>query len=135
MYTVIIVDDEKFVRKGLIKMLDWESSGFQVIDEAEDGEDALILLREKKPDLVLTDIRMPVLDGLELIHAAFEEKMETEFIIISGYNDFRYARQAMRYGVLDYVLKPVDQAEIKQALEKIFVLGRWRRNNRKNTAY
>lgn len=118
MYGIIIVDDELFVRKGLIEMIDWESSGFQVIDEADNGEDALDLIRKKRPHLVITDIRMPSLDGIGLIQAVTEEGLETGFIIISGYNDFRYAQQAVRYGVLDYVLKPINENEILKALHK-----------------
>ncbi|MHA6530087.1 response regulator [Paenibacillus sp. BAC0078] len=118
MYGIIIVDDELFVRKGLIEMIDWESSGFQVIDEADNGEDALDLIRKKRPHLVITDIRMPSLDGIGLIQAVTEEQLDTGFIIISGYNDFRYAQQAVRYGVLDYVLKPINENEILKALHK-----------------
>lgn len=119
MHTVLIVDDEMFVRKGLIEMIDWESSGFEVIGEADNGEDALDSIREKRPDLVITDIRMPALDGIGLIQAAAEQKLETEFIMISGYNDFRYAQQAMRFGAQDYVLKPIDQDDIVNALAKL----------------
>jgi two-component system, response regulator YesN len=118
MYGIIIVDDELFVRKGLIEMIDWENSGFKVIDEADNGDDALNLIRRKRPHLVITDIRMPGLDGIGLIQAVREEQLETEFIIISGYNDFSYAQQAVRYGVLDYVLKPVNENEIEKALHK-----------------
>lgn len=119
MYGVIIVDDELFVRKGLIEMIDWESSGFRVLDEADNGEDALDLIRKKQPNLVITDIRMPSLDGIGLIQAVTEEHLETEFIIISGYNDFSYAQQAVRYGVLDYVLKPINENEIVKTLHKL----------------
>lgn len=118
MYGIIIVDDELFVRKGLIEMIDWEDSGFQIIDEADNGEDALELIRARRPHLVITDIRMPILDGIGLIEAVTQEQLGTEFIIISGYNDFRYAQQAVRYGVLDYVLKPINEHEIVKALHK-----------------
>ncbi|MEC0184659.1 response regulator [Paenibacillus peoriae] len=119
MYSVMIVDDELFVRKGLIEMIDWESSGFKVIDESDNGEDALAIIQAKKPDLVVTDIRMPVLDGLELIEAVSKLQLETEFVIISGYNDFRYAQQAVRFNVQDYVLKPIDPDDIQKALAKL----------------
>lgn len=118
MYGIIIVDDEVFVRKGLIGMIDWTGSGFEIIGEADDGEDALELIRAKRPHLVITDIRMPILDGIGLIEAVTAEQLGTKFIIISGYNDFRYAQQAVRFGVLDYVLKPVDEHEIVKALHK-----------------
>ncbi|MDQ0115481.1 response regulator transcription factor [Paenibacillus harenae] len=119
MHSVIIVDDEIYFRKGLIRMIDWEGNGYQVIGEADNGEDALAMIRDKKPDLVITDIRMPVLDGLDLIQAAEKEKLDTEFVIISGHNDFHYAQQAVRFGVLDYVLKPVDEDDIVDALGKL----------------
>ena len=119
MYSAIIVDDEFFVRKGLIEMIDWEGNGFQITGEADNGEDALALIREKKPQQVNTDIRMPVLHGIGLIQTVAGEGLDTNFIIISGYNDFRYAQQAVRYGVLDYVLKPVDQDDIVNTLARL----------------
>ncbi|MFS1514336.1 response regulator transcription factor [Chengkuizengella sp. SCS-71B] len=119
MYTVMIVDDEIYVRKGLRNLIDWNSCGYSVIDEAEDGEDALSLIQEINPDVVITDIRMPVIDGLQLIHKVKELQMETSFIIISGYNDFDYAKQAVRYGVHDYILKPIDQEEMTRALLRL----------------
>ncbi|GMK37566.1 DNA-binding response regulator [Paenibacillus sp. CCS19] len=119
MFTAIIVDDELFVRKGLIGLMDWEASGFQIIGEADDGEDALALIKEKNPDLVITDIRMPILDGIGLIQAAANEQLSSSFIIISGYHDFSYAQQAMRHGVMDYVVKPIDEDELKDALARI----------------
>lgn len=119
MHTAVVVDDELYVRKGLIETIDWESSGYRIVGEAGNGEEALALIRSEQPDLVITDIRMPILDGLGLIQAVAEERLEVQFIIISGYNDFRYAQQAMRYGVLDYVLKPVDQDELADTLAKL----------------
>ncbi len=119
MYTVIIVDDELFVRKGLRGLIDWSGNGYAVIDEADNGDDALDIIRKERPDLVITDIRMPGMDGIELIQAASELAPDTEFVIISGYNDFRYAQQAMRFGVMDYVLKPIDEEDIIQALSKL----------------
>lgn len=119
MYTAIIVDDELFVRKGLIELMDWEASGFCIIGEADNGEDALALIKEKNPDLVITDIRMPILDGIGLIQAASNEQRSTSFIIISGYHDFSYAQQAMRHGVMDYVVKPIDEDEMHDALIRL----------------
>lgn len=119
MYTVVIVDDEQFVRKGLMKLMDWDALGFHVIGEADNGEDAFAMIRAEQPDLVITDIRMPVMDGLDLIQAAAEEGRDTEFIIISGYNDFRYAQRAIRFGVMDYVLKPVDKEDMMEVLGKL----------------
>lgn len=120
MHSVLLVDDEIYTRKGLRNLIDWEACGFQVADEADNGEDALALIRQLKPDLVITDIRMPVLDGLELIRQTAEEKAaKPSFIIISGYDDFKYAQQAVRYGVLDFILKPIDENVLISALHNL----------------
>lgn len=118
MFSVMLVDDEQYTRQGLRSLIDWKSCGLEVIDESDNGEDALQLIGDKKPDIVITDIRMPVLDGLELIRTVTEQKLVSPptFIIISGYNDFRYAQQAVRYGVHDFILKPIDQYEMTQTL-------------------
>lgn len=115
MNRIVIVDDEQFVRKGIIALVDWEKINYQVIGEASNGEDALELILREKPDVVLTDIRMPVFDGLQLIQRV--KKLAThipKFIIISGYNDFEYAQKAVRLGVTDFILKPVDKEELEQ---------------------
>jgi two-component system, response regulator YesN len=120
MKKVLLVDDELFVRKGLKSLIDWEKSGFEVVGDTDNGEDALSLIKTLNPDLVVTDIRMPVLDGLELIKYVLEEKeYKPKFIIISGYNDFKYAQHAIRYGVQDFILKPIDKAEMEEALIKL----------------
>ncbi|MCT8137106.1 response regulator transcription factor [Anaerobacillus sp. CMMVII] len=120
MYKVLLVDDEVFVRKGLMSLIDWEKYGFEIGWEAENGEDAFNIIQEEKPDLVITDVRMPVVDGLSLIKKVRElDNNETKFIIVSGYNDFSYAQQAVRYKVLDFVLKPIDQDELEETLEKL----------------
>ena len=118
MNRIVIVDDEQFVRKGIIALIDWEKINYQVVGEASNGEDALELILEEKPDVVLTDIRMPVFDGLKLIEKVKELAIKVpKFIIISGYNDFEYAQRAVRLGVTDFILKPIDKDE----LEKTFM--------------
>jgi two-component system, response regulator YesN len=120
MHKVLLVDDEMFVRKGLLNLIDWEAQGYVVAAEADNGEEALRLIPTVQPDLVITDIRMPVLDGLELIRAVSEQGgYQPAFIIISGYHDFKYAQQALRYGVHDYILKPIDEEELEQTLSKL----------------
>ncbi|GAA0136723.1 response regulator transcription factor [Paenibacillus sp. YSY-4.3] len=117
LHSVILVDDELFTRKGLIKLIDWGACGFQISGEADNGEDALELIRSARPDLVITDIRMPVLDGLGLIRQLIEEDEQPPvFVIISGYDDFSYAQQAVRYGVHDFILKPIDEGEFTEML-------------------
>ncbi len=118
MLKVIVVEDENLVRKGLILTTPWEDYGFEVIGEAETGDEGLKLAAELHPDLIVTDIRMPGMDGLELIER-LGELIEAEYLIISGYNDFSYAKQAMRLGVKDYLLKPIDDEELYQVLERL----------------
>lgn len=120
MKKAILVDDEYFTRKGLLGLIPWEEHGYEIIGEAEDGEEALELIERLAPDLVITDIRMPVLDGLELIQTVRERAGKaTKFIIISGYGDFKYAQQAVRFGVQDYLLKPIDETELIDTLARI----------------
>ncbi|WP_035177244.1 response regulator transcription factor [Alkalihalobacterium bogoriense] len=116
---VVIVDDEYFVRKGIITLVNWEECGFQICAEATDGEDALNVIKKVKPDLVITDIRMPVLDGLELIDLVKQQETVTKFIILSGHNEFSYAQKAVRYGVHDFLLKPIDKTELETTLKKL----------------
>src|SRR5690606_36303991 len=120
MHSDLLVDDEVFARKGLRQLIDWASCGFRVIGEADNGEDAYAIIRRLKPDLVITDVRMPVMDGLELIRKTTENEPEQPgFIVISGYNEFAYAQQAVRYVVHDFLLKPVDENELKAALRQL----------------
>ncbi|GBF77796.1 DNA-binding response regulator [Paenibacillus sp. 598K] len=120
MHKVLIVDDELFVRKGLINLMDWASLQFEICGEAENGQQALEMIEQLEPDLVIVDIRMPVLDGLELIRQVkAEAEHQPLFVILSGYPDFSYAQQAFRYNVADYILKPVDEQELKATLKKL----------------
>lgn len=120
MFRVLLVDDEIFFRQGLREIIDWESSGFEVIGEADNGEDALTFILEHKPEVVITDIRMPVCDGLELINRVVNHhKLATKFIIVSGYDEFRYAQQAVKYGVSDFLLKPIDEINLQESLSSL----------------
>ncbi len=120
MNKVVLVDDEIYARQGLKKLIDWEQYGFKVCEEAENGEEALRVIQSTNPDLIVTDIRMPVLDGLELIRSVRESGNKyAKFIIISGYNDFKYAQQAIKFGVQDFILKPIDEEELKSALNNL----------------
>lgn len=114
--TILIVDDEPLVRSSLRFALKELPLGCQVVGEAEDGEDALEQYRRLLPDVVITDIRMPGMSGLAFIEAVRKTDHVTQFIIVSGFSDFEYARQAMRFEVVDYVLKPVKAQELGDAL-------------------
>lgn len=103
MYRLLIVDDEQILRQGLCRTIDWNSLGFEVADEAANGEEALIKIKRSAPDVVVTDIRMPVMDGLTLLEIAFERYPEVKFVILSGFEEFDYAKRALKMGALDYV--------------------------------
>ncbi|PQP81434.1 DNA-binding response regulator [Paenibacillus sp. PCH8] len=119
MLKVLLVDDEMFVRKGMYELIDWQALGMEIAGEAENGLEALKQVEYLQPDVIITDIRMPILDGLELIQAVANlPNLEPVFIIISGYHDFKYAQQAIRYGVHDYILKPIDDEEMTATLQK-----------------
>lgn len=107
MYRVLVVDDEKLERDGIRFLLSMEEGEWEIY-EAANGKLALNELRKHPVDLMLTDIKMPHMDGLELSKKAREEYPDLEIIIFSGYGDFAFAQEAIRYGVTDYVLKPVD---------------------------
>ncbi|GLX69964.1 response regulator [Paenibacillus glycanilyticus] len=118
MYDVLIVDDEPVARQSLRYLIDWEELGFTVKGEAQDGQQALELLRSHRYSLVLTDIRMPVVNGLEMA-AAMQEFTDTPVVILSGYDDFAYAREGLRLGVKEYLLKPVDEEDLIALLKKL----------------
>ncbi|MGZ9584904.1 response regulator transcription factor [Paenibacillus marinisediminis] len=119
MFTVLIADDERMVRMNLRTMIERDSEGFRVVSEAKDGEQALQQCIEHKPDLVITDIRMPGIEGLELIRRLSEHRLNPEYLIISGHGDFQYAQSALRYGVADFMLKPIDPSYFLSALSNI----------------
>ncbi|OAS17913.1 response regulator [Paenibacillus oryzisoli] len=119
MLRVMFVDDEPYMLEGLRLMMDWNKLGFEICGEAADGEDALVVMASTLPHLVLTDVRMPVIDGLELIKQASSLYPEMKFIILSGYADFEYAKKAMRYGVANYLMKPLLEDELIAAVEEI----------------
>ncbi len=118
MIKVMIVDDEPYIRQGLKILINWEQYGFILSGEAATGKEALELMESGEYDLVITDIKMPNMGGLELIERTWEQvSKQISFIILSGYNEFEYARKAIKYSVIDYVLKPVQKEELIWALE------------------
>ncbi len=119
MLKLIIADDEKWVRTAIKSVLPCNDSEFSLVSEASNGIEALELCRQHMPDMLITDIKMPGLNGLELISELARTLPDIRIVVISGYNDFDYARTAMRYGVRDYLLKPVDENELHQVLNRI----------------
>ena len=118
MWKVFLAEDERVVREGLRDNIPWEQHGFEFAGEAGDGELALAGIRRTKPDLLITDIRMPFMDGLTLCHMAHQENPKIKVIIISGYDDFEYARRAISEGVDRYLSKPVTRKVMESALEE-----------------
>ncbi len=119
MYTVIVADDEEELRKALIRRVDWESVGFSVVGEAENGAEALELVEKLEPDLLLTDIRMPFVTGIELAKQVQEIRPATQIAFLSGYDDFSYAQQGIQYNIISYLLKPISSAELTEELLKM----------------
>lgn len=120
MLKVMLVDDEPFILQGLNVLIDWEEEGFNIVKCAENGDEALDYIKDNPVDLVITDIRMPVMTGIDLLKKVKEEKLsDAYFVILSGYNDFKYARDSLRYGCLDYLLKPVKKDELISILNTV----------------
>lgn len=116
--TVLIVDDEITVLQGLKYLFDWEKNGYIITGEAMDGISALNLALEIKPDIVLMDINMPLMSGLDVVSRIKESLPRTVIIMISGYSDAHYMRQAIRHGVFDYILKPIIFDDLSETLER-----------------
>ncbi|MDF2802674.1 MAG: two-component response regulator [Anaerocolumna sp.] len=119
LYTVILVDDEEEVRQAIINKLDWERIGFQVIGYADNGEDALEIAERLRPDVVMTDIKMPFMDGLTLSSKLKQISKDIKIIVFSGFDDFEYAKEAIKLDVEEYILKPINAAELKGVFEHI----------------
>lgn len=119
MYSVVVIDDNRIAVEAIVKSTDWNLCGCRVAGSAYDGVAGLSLIRQIQPDIVVIDIQMPGINGLEVIGKLKEEKKNIQFIIISGYSQFEYARQGLRYGVKDYLLKPIMKEEMEAALKHV----------------
>lgn len=117
MYKVVIIDDEPWTRDVVKSLGQWNKLNLEVIGEASDGETGWSLVRGVMPDIVITDVRMPRINGLELIGLMRQEKMNVPVIIISGYDDYEYVHKAMKLGVVDYLLKPIKPEELNNQLQ------------------
>ncbi|MDP4098205.1 response regulator [Paenibacillus sp. P96] len=125
---MVIVDDESIFRKGIAHLVQGFDLDWEVVGEARDGLEALEQVQRLQPDLVITDIRMPRMNGLELQTALAKKAPGTRCIVLSGYNDFKYVQSSIRTGARDYLLKPINKAELYQTLERL--LDEWRQNRR-----
>ena len=119
MLKVMIVDDEPSTREGLEMFIPWEDLGFEIVGTAEDGFDAIEKYKELKPNLMMVDMKMPEMSGIELIQKIREVDSSIQFIVLSGFAEFEYARNAMKYNVKDYLVKPVDEDELIPILTEL----------------
>ena len=120
MLKVMLVDDEPYILQGLQVLIDWESGGFEITKLCSNGKEALKYLKENDVDLVISDIKMPEMSGLELLETVKKEKISNaEFVLLTGYDDFAYTQKAIRNGCLDYILKPVEEEELISVLRKV----------------
>ena len=119
MIKVFLVEDEAIIRRGIKKNVEWEKNGFEFVGEAGDGEYAYPQILKTEPDILITDIKMPFMDGLELSHLVKKILPNTKIIILSGYNEFEYAKEAITIGISEYLLKPVTAASLTAVLRKV----------------
>lgn len=119
MIKIIIVDDEKMIREGLVSTVPWGEMGIEVVGSADNGKTALEIALEKKPHIILTDIRMPKMDGIQLLQQVKAELPKVKVVILSGYDEFAYAQKALKYGAADYLIKPVNVDDLKELMEQL----------------
>lgn len=119
MLKVILIDDEAVILRGLRKLIDWGLLGFEIAGEATDGRQGLELIKSEKPDVVISDIMMPNLSGIDMLKEIYDQNISIKIIFLSGYQEFSYAREAVRYGAVDYLLKPVSGEDLQQVLKRV----------------
>lgn len=146
MIKIFLVEDEMIIRRGIKNSIEWEKEGYQFVGEASDGELAFPMIMKEKPDIVITDIKMPFMDGLELSRLIKKELPETKILILSGYDEFEYAKEAIRIGITDYLLKPISSTrllevlgevrkQIEQEREEKELLSRYRKEMQENVEH
>ena len=116
MYTAIIIDDEEMVVKGIKANIDWKTLGIEVIGTAADGDEGLDLVYQTEPDIIISDIRMPTMTGLEMCRTLHNSDIFPQIIFVSGYNDHNYAREALNLAAVDYILKPFNPKDLERIL-------------------
>lgn len=119
MYKVLLVDDEALIREAISENTKWGELGYELVGACRNGKEAMEVIRQNPPDLLLTDICMPHMDGMELTKFVYDEYKETKVVIISGYDEFEYAKKAVKYQVVEYILKPITAFELSETLLKV----------------
>ena len=116
---VLLVDDEIMIREGFKRLFDWETHGCEVVGEAVDGMEALAKIDALVPDIVIMDINIPIMNGLKVIELARMKHPDMAFVVVSGYDDFSYCREALRLKITDYILKPVNYEEFGACIDNL----------------
>lgn len=129
MYKIILADDEPFIVRGVKKMVDWQRLNAEVVGEAENGTQLIALIEELQPDIVISDISMPKSTGLDVIKEIKDRDLDTKVIFMSAYQEFEYAKKAIQYGAVDYLLKPVEEQELEESIIKAIQMLRDRPQN------
>ena len=119
LYKVLLVDDEPMILKGMEEGIPWEKYGFEVAGTASNGKEAWEIIQNNRPDVLISDIRMPFMNGLELVKLLKENYIKMKVILVSGYDEFEYAQEAIRYGVSEYLLKPLSMPQVEELLNNI----------------
>lgn len=118
-YKVLLVDDEEEVMNAIEHKINWEELGFEVIGKAQNGVKALEIAEKTQPDVVITDIKMPYMDGLELSRKLKEENPSIRIMILTGFDEFEYAKEAVHLEIEEYVLKPVNASELSECMKRL----------------
>ncbi|NRY49351.1 response regulator [Clostridium beijerinckii] len=116
---VMIIDDEHLIRDLIKNCIDWNEIGMEIVAEASNAVEGLNLINKEKPDIILTDINMPVTDGLDMSKSILERYPDIKVIVITGYNEFEYAKRSIKIGVNDFILKPIDEDELRNSVLKL----------------
>lgn len=119
MIRVVIVEDEYYVRKGLIKTFDWDAMDCQVVGEAANGREGIAVIEETRPDLVIADVEMPVIDGIEMVRQLKGRQCKAEFIFLTGHQKFTYVHSALKLEAVDYLLKPFRYEDLEESIRKV----------------
>lgn len=119
MYRLLLVDDEEIERRGMAELIPWNEYDVELIGTAQNGQEGLVLINEYRPDIVITDVKMPIMDGIEMIHKAQKIYNDVSYIVLSGYGEYEYTSRAMEEGVKHYILKPSDETKIAKVLQDV----------------
>lgn len=131
MITMLIVDDEYLVRQGIMQTIPWETYGIHIIGDASNGSDGLKIALEYQPDIILTDMRMPEVDGIHFMKQLRRQGVDSSIIVLSGFDDFNYAKSALTYGALNYLLKPIDNDELLKTILDVATLVKQKKSTAK----